>query len=55
VNPVVVMVGYVIAKKAAQVDFIDRNDVIEKLAAAITDPAFSKSVLPTRLNTSPAS
>ena len=31
-NPVLVMVGYVIAEEPAQMAFIDRNNVIEKFA-----------------------
>ena len=43
-NPVLVMVGYVRAKEPAQMGFIDRNNVIEKLAAATTYPSFSESI-----------
>ena len=35
-NPVLVMVGYVSAKEPTRMGFIDRNNVIEKLAAATT-------------------
>jgi len=44
VNPVLVMVGYVSAKEPAQMGFIDRNNVIEKLAAATTYPPFRESI-----------
>jgi hypothetical protein len=53
VNPVLVMVGYVSAKEPAQMGSIDRNNVIEKLAAATTYPPFSESILPRRLDPRP--
>ena len=52
-NPVLVMVGYVSAKEPTRMGFIDRNNVIEKLAAATTYPPFSKSILPSRLESRP--
>ena len=47
------MVGYVSAKEPTQMGFIDRNNVIEKLAAATTYPPFSESILPRRLDPRP--
>ena len=35
-NAVRVMVGHIVAHESAQMGFIDRNNVIEKLAAATT-------------------
>jgi len=40
----------VITDQAAQVPFIQRDDVIEHLAAATPDPSFRGSVLPGRLH-----
>jgi len=52
VNPVLMMAGYASAKKPAQMAFIDRNDLIEKLAAATTYPPF-EPILPRRLDPHP--
>ena len=51
VNPVFMVVGHVIADEPPQMAFIQCNDMIEKLAAAASDPAFRDPVLPGRLNT----
>jgi len=51
VNSVLVMVGHVIADEPPQMGFIKRNDVIEKLPATASDPAFRDPVLPRCLNT----
>jgi hypothetical protein len=45
VNPVIVMVGYIFADESAQMDFIECNDVIEKLPAAASDPSFRDSIV----------
>ena len=52
VNAVLLMIGDVIANESAQMGFIQRNDVIEKLATAASDPAFGSSILPGRLDPS---
>jgi hypothetical protein len=49
-NAVVVMIADVIANESAQVGFIQRDHMIEQLAAAASDPAFSQSILPWRLH-----
>ena len=45
VNPVIVMIGNVLANRSAQMVFAQRDDVIEKLPAGATDPAFRDPVL----------
>jgi hypothetical protein len=40
VNPVVVIVVHVIANEPPQMLFVQRDDVVENLAATATDPAF---------------
>jgi hypothetical protein len=45
-NAVVVIIADVIANESAPVSFIQRDDMIEQLAAAASDPAFSQSILP---------
>jgi hypothetical protein len=42
------MILDVITDQAAQVPFIQRDDVIERLTAATSDPSFCGSVLPGR-------
>ena len=51
VNPVVVVVVHVIANEPPQVLFVQRDDMVENLAAAASDPAFRSPVLPRCLNT----
>jgi hypothetical protein len=51
VNPVVVVVVHVIANEPPQVLFVQRDDVVENLAAAASHPAFRSPVLPRCLNT----
>src|SRR5690349_14076780 len=53
VDPVRVIVGDVIAHKPTQMLFAERNDVVQKLAAAASHPPFRDSVLPWRLNACP--
>jgi len=43
-NPVVVMVVDVIANESPQVWFVQRDDVVENLAAAASHPAFRSPV-----------
>ena len=50
VNPVVVMVVYVIANEPPQMFFVQRDDMVEDLAAAASYPALRNSVLPRRLD-----
>jgi hypothetical protein len=45
-SPVVVMVVDVIANESPQVWFVQRDDVVENLAAAASHPAFRSPVLP---------
>lgn len=49
-NAVLVMIGDVIADESAQVAFIQRDHMIEELAAATSDPALRHSILPWRLH-----
>src|SRR5260370_39413311 len=51
VNPVVLVVVHVIANEPPQMLFVQRNDVVENLAAAASHPAFRSPVLPRCLNT----
>jgi hypothetical protein len=51
VNPVVVVVVHVIANEPAQMLFVQRDDVVENLAAPTSHPAFRSPVLPWCLNT----
>jgi hypothetical protein len=51
VNPVVVIVVHIIANEPPQMRFVQRDDMVENLAAAASDPAFRSPVLPWRLNT----
>jgi len=51
VNPVVVVVVYVIANEPPQALFVQRDDMVENLAAAASRPAFRSPLLPRRLNT----
>ncbi len=50
-NPVVVVVVHVIANEPPQMRFVQRDDMVENLAAAASDPAFRSPVLTRRLNT----
>ena len=49
-NSVLVVVCDIFANEPAQSDFIERYGVIEKLAAAASDPSFRQSILPRRLD-----
>ncbi len=49
-NPVVVVVVHVIANEPPQVWFVQRDDMVENLAAAASHPAFRSPVLPLCLN-----
>jgi hypothetical protein len=44
VNPVVVMVAHVIANEPPQMFFVQRDDMVEDLAAAASYPALRNSV-----------
>ncbi len=50
-NPVVVIVADVIANKPPQMLFVQRNDMIENLAATASHPALRYPILPGRLPT----
>ena len=51
VNPVDVMVVHVIANEPPQMFFVQRDDMVENLAAAASHPALRNPVLPRCLNT----
>ena len=51
-NPVLMMIGDVLANEPAQMGFIQRNDVIEKFPTAASDPSFGSPILPGRLDSS---
>ena len=51
VSPIRVVVIHIIPNQPPQMLFVDRDDVVENLTAATSDPAFCDSVLPWRLNT----
>src|ERR671910_674656 len=53
VNPVPVVVDHVLANQPPQVRFVQRDDVVEKLAPTASDPTLGRSVLPGCLNTGP--
>ena len=50
-NPVVVVVVHVIANEPSEMLFVQRDDMVENLAAAASYPAFRGSVLPRCLYT----
>ena len=50
-SPIRVVVIHIIPNQPPQMLFVDRDDVVENLTAATSDPAFCDSVLPWRLNT----
>ncbi len=51
VNPVVVMVVYVIVNESSEMLFVQRDDMVENLAAAASHPALRSPVLPGCLHT----
>jgi hypothetical protein len=51
VNPVLVVVDHVLANQPPQVRFVQRDDVVEKLAATASNPTLCRSVLPGCFNT----
>ena len=53
VNAILVVIAHVIADQTAKVLFIHRDDMVEDLAAAASDPSFGDSVLPGCLNARP--
>ena len=50
-NPVLVVVDHVLANQPPQVRFVQRDDVVEKLAATASNPTLGRSVLPGCFNT----
>ena len=50
-NPVIVVEGDVIVNQTSQVWFVPCDDVVEDLAAAASDPALRRPVLPWRPHT----
>ena len=50
VDAVLLVIADVLADDAAEVFFIDRNDTVEDLAAAASNPPFGGSVLPRGVN-----
>ena len=53
VNAILMVIAHVVADQTAKVFFIHRDDMVEDLAAAASDPSFGGSVLPRRLNARP--
>ena len=53
VNAVLVVVVHVIANQPPEMLFVQRDDMIENLAAGTSGPSFSDSILPWRLDTRP--
>jgi len=53
VNAVLLVIADVVADQTAKVFFIHRDDMVEDLAAAASDPSFGRSVLPRCLNARP--
>ena len=47
------MIANVLADQTAKVFFIHRDDMVEDLAAAASNPSFGGSILPRRLNARP--
>src|SRR5215469_2476486 len=50
VNAILLVIAHVLADQTAKVFFIHRDDIVQDLAAAASDPSFSGSVLPWGLN-----
>jgi hypothetical protein len=53
VDPVLLIIADVLAEDSAKVLFVHRDDMVEDLAAAASDPSFGGAVLPGRLNARP--
>ena len=53
VNPVLMVVAYVIPHEPEQMPFVQRDDMVQDLTAATSHPAFRGSILPGRLNARP--
>src|SRR5262245_26954249 len=53
VNAILVVIAHVVADQTAKMLFIHRDDMVEDLAAAASDPSFGGSVLPRCLNARP--
>src|SRR4051812_22871414 len=53
VDAVLLVIADVLADDAPQVFFIDRNNIVEDIAAAASNPPFGGSVLPRRVNARP--
>src|SRR5215510_9202311 len=54
VNAILMVIAEVVADHTAKVFFIHRDDMVQDLAAAASNPSFSGSVLPWRLNARPS-
>src|SRR5690242_10382995 len=54
VDAVLLVIADVLADDTAQVFFIDRNDIVEDLAATASNPPFGGSVLPRGVNARPS-
>ena len=50
---VVVVVKHVLIQQAFQMPFIDNDDMVKQIAAAVADPALGNTVLPWTLETGP--
>ena len=53
VNPILLVIAHVVADHTAKVFFVHRDDMVEDLTAAASNPSFGGSVLLGRLNTGP--
>ena len=49
-NAVLMVIGHVFANEPPQVALTERNDMVEKLSPAASDPPLGDSILPGRLN-----
>ena len=52
VDPVVVIVAHVIPDQPPKTLLVQRDDMVEDLAATTADPAFRNPILPRRMNAS---
>jgi hypothetical protein len=53
VNAILLVIADIVADQTAKMIFIHRDDMVEDLAAAASDPSFGGSVLPRCLNARP--
>jgi len=53
VNSIFVVIAHVIADQPEEVWFVQRDDVVEDLSPATSDPSFRNSILPRRMYARP--